>query len=129
SGVYSLPTGINPVTPNTPITSSWANTTLGDIASALSQSLARDGQTTPIANLPMGGFRHTNVSDPSARNQYASLGWVQDGFHIRATSVGGTNAISAQLLGGATALQTGQMIQLTPVNTNTGAVTLDINSI
>lgn len=129
SGVYNLPTGINPVTPNTPITSSWANTTLGDIASALSQSLARDGQTTPIANLPMGGFRHTNVSNPSARNQYASLGWVQDGFHIRATSVGGTNAISAQLLGGATALQTGQMIQLTPVNTNTGAVTLDINSI
>lgn len=129
SGVYNLPTGINPVSPNTPIASSWANTTLGDIASALSQSLARDGQTTPIANLPMGGFRHTNVSNPSARNQYASLGWVQDGFHIRATSVGGTNDITAQLLGGATVLQTGQIIQLTPVNTNTGAVTLNVNTI
>lgn len=129
SGVYNLPSGINPVVPNTTITSEWANNTLTDIAAALSQSLARDGQTSPVANLPMGGFRHTNVSDPSARNQYASLGWVQDGFHIRATSVGGTNDIFAQLIGGSTVIQTGQILQLTNVNTNTGPVTLNLNSI
>lgn len=129
SGVYTLPPGINPVAQDTTITSNWANTTLSDIAAALTQSLARDGQTVPVANLPMGGFRHTGVGNPTARNQYASLGWVQDGFHVRLTSVGGTNAISAQLFGNSTTLQTGQTVQLIPTATNTGNVTLNINSI
>lgn len=129
SGIYTLPPGINPVTQDTTITSNWANTTLADIAAALTQSLARDGQTVPVANLPMGGFRHTGVGNPTARNQYASLGWVQDGNHIRLTSVGGTNAISAQLVGNPTTLQIGQLVQLTPAANNTGNVTLNIGSI
>ncbi len=41
-GVYSLPAG-NPVVTNTTISSTWANTTLSDIATALTGSLARDG--------------------------------------------------------------------------------------
>ena len=45
SGTYSLPSG-NPVVSGTTITSAWANTTLSDMASALTGSLASDGQTT-----------------------------------------------------------------------------------
>jgi hypothetical protein len=44
----------------------------------LTQSLSRDGQTQPSANLPMNTFRHTNVGDAVARNEYATLGQVQD---------------------------------------------------
>ena len=43
SGIYSLPAG-NPVAAGTVITDDWANTTMQDIADALTQSLSRDGQ-------------------------------------------------------------------------------------
>lgn len=45
SGVYSLPAG-NPVVTLTTITSAWANTTMSDVATALTQSLATTGVTS-----------------------------------------------------------------------------------
>lgn len=51
SGTYTLPGG-NPVVTGTVISSSWANTTLSDIANALTDSLSRSGQggmTAPLA--------------------------------------------------------------------------------
>lgn len=52
SGTYSLPAG-NPVVTGTTITSSWANTTLSDIASALTDSLSRTGLGSMQAGLPL----------------------------------------------------------------------------
>lgn len=43
SGTYELP--LPDVTAGTSIQSSWANTTLGDIATALTNSIAKDGET------------------------------------------------------------------------------------
>lgn len=43
SGSYSLPAG-NPVSSGTLIEASWANTTLSDLASAMTDSLARSGE-------------------------------------------------------------------------------------
>ena len=63
SGTYNLPSG-NPVVTQTLITSTWANVTMADLALAITQSLSRDGQTVPTANLPMGGFRHTGAGAP-----------------------------------------------------------------
>ncbi|WP_146123561.1 tail fiber domain-containing protein [Burkholderia multivorans] len=78
SGTYQLPAG-NPVVTGTTISSSgWANPTLADIASALTASIAVDGQTVPTANLPMGNFRHVNVSSGQATNEYASVGQIQN---------------------------------------------------
>lgn len=65
SGAYSLPSG-NPVVTGTVISSTWANTTLSDIGTALTNSIAKDGQTTPTANLPMGGYKHTGLGAGSA---------------------------------------------------------------
>lgn len=50
SGTYSLPSG-NPVVTGTTITSSWANTTLSDIATALTDSLSRSGLGSMTAGL------------------------------------------------------------------------------
>ena len=44
SGVYSLPAG-NPVVTGTTISSTWANNTLTDMATAITGSIASDGQT------------------------------------------------------------------------------------
>lgn len=43
SGTYTLPAG-NPVVTGTTITSTWGNTTMSDIANALTDSLSRSGQ-------------------------------------------------------------------------------------
>lgn len=48
SGVYTLPGG-NPVASGTPITSTWANSTMGDIASQLNNVFTRDGLIGPTA--------------------------------------------------------------------------------
>ena len=61
SGVYSLPAG-NPVVTNTTISSTWANNTLSDIATALTDSLAADGQTTATGNLQMGNNKITGLA-------------------------------------------------------------------
>jgi len=129
SGQYALPGGINPVVTQTLITSNWANTTLSDVALALTQSIARDGQTLPTANLPMGGFRHTGVGDPVLRDNYATLGFVQDGSHYQLINLGGVNAISGTLPGGLSAYSIGMIVQLVPVATTTGPVTLNVNGI
>ena len=52
SGTYSLPAG-NPVVTGTTISSTWANNTLGDMATAISGSIAADGQT-PITGALIG---------------------------------------------------------------------------
>ena len=54
SGNFNLIAG-NPVTTGTTIASTWANGTLSDIATALTNSIAKNGETIPIGNLPMGG--------------------------------------------------------------------------
>lgn len=51
------------------------------------------------------------------------------GMVIPLTSVSGTNTITASALTIAAALQTGQVFSFVPANTNTGATTLNINSI
>lgn len=61
SGTYSLPAG-NPVVTGTAISSSTHNITMTDVANALTTSIASDGQTVPTANLPMGGFKFTNLA-------------------------------------------------------------------
>jgi hypothetical protein len=61
SGTYSLPAG-NPVVTNTTISSTWANNTLTDIATALTGSLASDGQTPATGNLDMNSNKIINLA-------------------------------------------------------------------
>lgn len=76
SGTYNLPAG-NPVTTGTTISSSWANTTLSDIATALTNCITRDGQSPPTANIPHGGYKLTGLGQASATGD--ALGWGQNG--------------------------------------------------
>jgi hypothetical protein len=128
SGTYNLPAG-NPVTTGTTISSTWANNTLADMATALTGSVASDGQTTPSANLPMGTFAHTNVGNATVRTMYASAGQVQDGVITYLTSVSGADTITAVGAVGMTAYATGQRFTFIAAGANTGAATININSI
>lgn len=65
SSVYSLPAG-NPVIAGTVIATAWANSTLTDIATALTQSLSTDGSTSSVSlagkSMSGGTFTSPTVS-------------------------------------------------------------------
>jgi hypothetical protein len=127
SGIYSLPPG-NPVVTNTTISSSWANTTLSDIGSAITQSISKDGQTVATGNLPMGGFRHTNVSAATQANEYARLDQVQSGSYSQ-LSISGTNTIVATGAPPVTSYVTGAKYSFIAAGDNTMQATLNIDSL
>lgn len=129
AGAYNLPAG-NPVAPNTPIQSTWANSTLQDLGAAITGSLAKDGQTTPSANLPMGSFRHTGVGNATARSHYAAAGQVQDFAFSWAGTAGGTaDALTLSPTPGISAYANGQIFWFVPASANTGAATVSISSL
>jgi len=127
-----LPAG-NPVTPGTIIEADWANTTMSEIAAALTGSIAADGQTNPINNLPMNGYHHTGVSDATARNQYLTLGYAQDGNVSQLANVPptATNNITGTLVGwgGGTPANysPGTIVGWFQPVTNTGPMTIDVS--
>ena len=75
SGTYSLPAG-NPVVPSTTISTTWANTTLTDIASALTGSVASDGQTPMSSSLNMANNKIISVLDPTNLQDAATKAYV-----------------------------------------------------
>jgi hypothetical protein len=77
SGTYSLPAG-NPVVTGTTISSTWANNTLTDIATALTGSLAADGQTTATGALKMGANRITGLANGLASTDAVTLAQLND---------------------------------------------------
>jgi hypothetical protein len=80
SGTYNLPAG-NPVVSGTTITSNWANSTMSDIASALSGSLASDGQTPATGNLNMANNRIINMTDPTNAQDAVTVNFLSTGTY------------------------------------------------
>jgi hypothetical protein len=78
TGTYNLPAG-NPVVTGTTISSTWANTTLTDIATALTNSVATDGQTPitgaligPNGTVAFGGVGQTRIPSGTTAQRSAS---------------------------------------------------------
>lgn len=104
---------------------------LDDIATALTQSLAKDGQTVPTAALPMGTFNHTNVGVATARTHYARASQIADGALTYGGVAGGTaDAATIAPSPAITAYVVGQRFQYkTGAAANTGASTLNVNGV
>ena len=79
SGVYSLPAG-NPVVTGTSISSTWSNTTLSDIATALTGSVASDGQTPMTGNLDMNSQKVTLLANGTVSTDAINLGQLTTAF-------------------------------------------------
>jgi hypothetical protein len=129
SGTYSRPQ--SDYVSGTTILASSVNSDLNDMAQALTASIARDGQTVPTGNLPMGNFKHTGVADGTARTDYAALGQTQNGAFLWGNTAGGTaNAATINLSPPLAAYAAGQAFRFqTGAAANTGAVTLNVNSL
>lgn len=128
SGAYSQP--VSNFVSGTTIVAADMNTWLGDLGSEIANSLAKDGQTSPTANLPMGGFRHTNVSNATARDQYYTLAQaMNDAATWRGTAGGTGDALTITTSPTTTAYAQGERHTFIMPGTNTGAVTLNVNGI
>jgi hypothetical protein len=129
SGNYSRE--VADFTPNATILSADVNQELDAIATALTDSIARDGQTTPSANLPMGTYRHTGVGNASARTHYAAAGQAQDSaFLWGGTAAGSADARTISLTPAITAYAAGQVFRfINGAAANTGAATLAVSGL
>ena len=139
SGTYSLPAG-NPVVTSTTISSTWANTTMTDLATAMTGSLASDGQTTATGNLKMGSNRITGLADGIAASDAATVSQVPNGalFLLKASNLSDvanattsrTNLVAAKSGANSdiTSL-TGLTTPLTVAQGGTGAATLTANNV
>ena len=79
AGNYTLPAG-NPVITGTTITSDWANNTMTDVGSEITNSLSRNGQGGMLAPLQ---FVNGNAVQPAmAYVQEPSLGWFRQGVAV-----------------------------------------------
>lgn len=130
AGTFTNVSG-NPVVTGTTISSTVQNNTTSDYASAFTQSLASDGQTTPTANIPLGGFRITGVGAATARTDAIQAAQVQDGGVTWGGTAGGTaDALTVSLTPALTAYAVGQrFVFKSGAGANTGAATLQINGI
>ena len=101
-----------------------------DIAGGITDCLRKSGLNTATADLPMGGFKHTNVGSGTARNEYGTIAQVQDGALIYNAAPGGTaNAVTINLTPPPSNYSGGQIVAWVAASTNTGAMTADLNGL
>jgi len=82
-GTYSriIPPGAPGYQANTDILSAQVNSEINDIGNELTKSIAKDGTTTPTANLPMANFVHSGMGQADAAGEslrYEALGKGSD---------------------------------------------------
>ena len=103
-----------------------------DLALGIQACLTKNGENEPTGDLPMGGNKHTNVGNATARNQYAAYGQVLDaaGAFVGAAGVAGTaDAITLTPSTAITAYAAGMQFRFVVETTNTGAVTVDVSGV
>lgn len=100
-----------------------------DVADAISACLKKDGGNQATANLPMGGFGHTNTAEANARTMYARASDVQDN-RLSYCTVGGTaNAIVLTNAVPISSYSEGQEFHFLATAANTSAVTVSIDGL
>lgn len=77
SGNYSVP--YPDFVPGTIIDQAQIDANFADIATALTQSLARNGEAAPTQDLPLGGRKFTGAADAALPDQYPTVRQIQGG--------------------------------------------------
>ena len=87
SGSYTLPSAVNPVVDGTTISTTWANTTLDDLATAMTDSLDRNGKGGMLA--PLRGADGSAAAPAYAFTSDTNSGLYRAGADDLRLSVGG----------------------------------------
>ena len=130
SGTYVVNSSGQPVVAETPITAAVHNALTADLATALSNRICKDGQTTPTANIPFGGYKATGLGAATARTDGASIATIQDGTGVYVGTVGGTaDAITLTPSPAIAAYATGQTFRFLASGANTTNVAVAISGL
>ncbi len=129
SGLYFPPPANYPAVSATLITAADRNAIDADLATALTNSLAVNGESVVTADIPFGNNKLTGVKDGTSAKDAANVSQIQNSNAILLATVAGTDTITASLSPALTAYANGQIFTLIPANTNTGAVTININGL
>jgi hypothetical protein len=73
SGTYTLPAG-NPVVTGTVISTTWANNTMNDLAAAITDSVAADGQTPMTGPLNVNSNKVVNLANATVATDAVNYG-------------------------------------------------------
>lgn len=129
SGTFVINSAGTPYVSGTVISSTAANALNNDLATGLTTAITKDGQTTPTANIPLGGFKITNLGAGTVASDAARLSQVQNSGTTTLISITGTDTITGTVSPTLTAYTAGQVFSFVVAATNTGAVTLNVDSI
>lgn len=99
------------------------------MATGLSTCITKDGQTNPTANLPMNDKKHTGVAAGTARKEYADVASSQDGTYVYAADTAADDSYLIALSPAITTYVEGQTFTFKATTANTGACTLNVNSV
>ena len=128
SGTMSVP--YNDFVSGTTISSSQMDANFATIVSEITNSLPRDGQAAPTANLPMGGFKLTGLGNGSAGSDSATLGQVAASGVVWCGTAGGTaDALTLTPSPTHTIYAAGKMLRFIAASTNTGAATVNVSAL
>ena len=128
SGTFVINSTGQPVVTGTIISSTAFNALTADLATGLSTTLTKDGQTTPTANITMGGYKITNLGVGTVSTDAARVSQIQSG-NATYIIVSGSDTITGTLSPALTAYSTGGLYTFIVATTNTTSVTLNIDGL
>ena len=129
SGTFVINSAGQPVVTGTAITSTAFNALTGDLATGLTTAITKDGQTTPTANLTLGGYKITNLANGSASTDAINYSQLQSAGYTTLITISGTDTITGTVSPTLTAYLAGAQFSFVVGTTNTGAVTLNIDAL
>jgi hypothetical protein len=100
-----------------------------NLADGLTNCITKDGQTTPTANIKLGGFKLINVGNATLAQDAATAIQVQSGIldYTADSGTASTYVINPSIA--VTAYVTGQYYRVKIANTSTGASTLNVSGL
>jgi len=128
SGVFQINTTGQPVVAGTVISSTAFNALTSDLATGLSTAITKDGQTTVTANIPLAGFKITGLGAATVGTDAVRYSQIQSGTD-KLVTVTGTDTLTGSMTPALTAYAAGNQFSFVVANTNTGAVTINIDGV
>ena len=129
SGTFNINSAGQPVVSGTVISSTAFNALTSDLATGLTTALTKDGQSTPTANITLGGYKITNLAAGTAAADAVRFSQLQGGSTSTYMTAAGADTITGTVTPTLTAYATGQQFSFIAAGTNTTAVTLNIDGV
>jgi hypothetical protein len=128
SGVFQINTTGQPVVAGTVISSTAFNALTSDLATGLSTAITKDGQTTVTANIPLAGFKITGLGAATVGTDAVRYSQIQSNTD-KLVTVSGTDTLTGSVTPALTAYAAGNLFSFVVANTNTTAVTINIDGV